>query len=162
AAHEEVAKYYDVSTVNLANTVAQDISAGRLTWKVYGGVHPATPGNAIAAKMIVELLGRTWADSLDADAMPVDRKLPDKALDEFSYSSGRFIDPKQAHIKSGWTLEVPDWKKLAGSKRERFTAIPMLAASEPGAEASLEFSGTAIGAYIVAGPDAGIVEASID
>ena len=35
-------------------------------------------------------------------------------------------------------------------------------ATEPGAEGTLEFEGTAVGAYVVAGPDAGIVEASID
>jgi hypothetical protein len=54
------------------------------------------------------------------------------------------------------------WKSLPGSKRPRFTSIPMLCATEPGAEATLSFEGTAIGAYVVAGPDAGIVEASID
>ena len=38
----------------------------------------------------------------------------------------------------------------------------MLSATEPGAEATLEFEGTAVGAFVVAGPDAGIVESSID
>ena len=33
---------------------------------------------------------------------------------------------------------------------------------EPGAEATLKFTGTAVGAFIVAGPDAGIVEAAVD
>ena len=49
-----------------------------------------------------------------------------------------------------------------GSKRSRFTSIPMLTATEPGAETTLAFEGTAVGTYIVAGPDAGIAEASID
>ena len=32
----------------------------------------------------------------------------------------------------------------------------------PGAEMTLDFEGTAIGAYVLAGPDAGIVETSVD
>jgi hypothetical protein len=38
----------------------------------------------------------------------------------------------------------------------------MLTATKPGAELTLKFEGTAVGAYIVAGPDAGMVEASVD
>jgi len=38
----------------------------------------------------------------------------------------------------------------------------MLCAELSAAELSLRFTGTAVGAYVVAGPDAGIVEASID
>jgi hypothetical protein len=51
---------------------------------------------------------------------------------------------------------------LEGSKRARFTSIPMLCATEPGAELTLAFEGTSVGAYLVAGPDAGMVEASVD
>ena len=57
---------------------------------------------------------------------------------------------------------MPKWEAIEGAKRDRFTAIPILEATEPGAEATLEFSGTAIGAYVLAGPDAGIAEVSID
>jgi hypothetical protein len=38
----------------------------------------------------------------------------------------------------------------------------MLSTTQKGAELTFEFSGTAIGAFIVAGPDAGTVEVSID
>jgi len=38
----------------------------------------------------------------------------------------------------------------------------MLCATEPGADLSLKFTGTAVGAYIIAGPDAGMVEATLD
>jgi lysophospholipase L1-like esterase len=160
-AHETVAKHYEVSTINLAKEAAEEITAGKLTWKQYGGTHPAPFGNAIGARMIDEMFSRAWAEPLAADA--VFKAHPNPApINPLSYSNGRFIDPKEAQIKSGWTLGVPDWKSLAGSKRPRFTAIPMLSATEPGAEATLSFEGTAIGAYVVAGPDAGIVEVSID
>ena len=38
----------------------------------------------------------------------------------------------------------------------------MLHADEPGAELEVRFEGRAIGAYVVAGPDAGILELSVD
>jgi lysophospholipase L1-like esterase len=161
-AHEAVAKHYQISTINLAKEVAEEITAGKLTWEKYGGVHPAKFGNEICASMIDELFNRAWREPLGNDAALTAHPSPMQPLDAFNYERGRFIDPKQAQIKNGWTLEVPDWKKLAGQKRGRFTSIPMLCASEPGAEAVLEFEGSAIGAYVVAGPDAGVMNARID
>jgi lysophospholipase L1-like esterase len=161
-AHEAVARHYAVPTILLAREVAEEITADKLTWKQYGGVHPAPFGNAICAKMIGELFNRAWQRPLLADAKLAAHPLPSAPLDPLHYGSGRFVDVKLAKIKSGWTVGVPDWNALAGSKRPRFTSIPMLTATEPGAEASLQFEGTAVGAYVVAGPDAGIVEASVD
>lgn len=157
-AHEAVARHYGVSTINLARQVAQQITAGTLTWKTYGGVHPAPHGNGICAGMIGELLTSAWKTPASS---PVAHELP-LPLDPLNYEKGRFIDPARAHVKQGWTLGVPDWKALPGGKRERFTKLPMLTASEPGAELTLEFEGTAVGAFVVAGPDAGKAEVSID
>lgn len=161
-AHGAVASHYEVSTINLAKEVAVEITAGTLTWKVYGGVHPAPAGNSICARMIDELMNRAWVKPLAETAVPVARPLPAAPLDPQSYFAGHFVDPKEAKIKSGWTLGVPDWKALKGGKRSRFTSLPMLSAAEPGAEATLAFEGRAVGAFIVAGPDAGVAEASID
>lgn len=160
-AHETVARHYAVSTINLANEVAEQIAAGRLTWKQYGGVHPAPHGNAICARMIEELFDRAWSPTRRVPSEVAAHAIP-QPLDPLNYSSGRFIDPKSAKLKSGWTIGEPDWKSLAGSTRSRFTGIPILFASEAGAELSLQFEGTAVGAFVVAGPDAGIVEASVD
>ncbi len=161
-AHEAVADYYRVPTVNLAKEVADEITAGALTWQKYGGVHPAPFGNALAAQMIDQLFSRAWPAPLAPGAGCTPNLVPLTPLDPLSYADGRFIDPKEAKIKQGWTLGVPEWKSLPGGKRERFTSIPMLCATEAGAEATLAFEGAAVGAYIVAGPDAGIAEASID
>ncbi len=160
-AHETVASHYEVPTIRLAEEVAGEITAGKLTWQQYGGVHPAPYGNAICAGMIDELLNRAWRDVPDASGKPPPRSLP-PPLDPFNYEHGRFIDPKEARAGQGWTIGIPDWPHLPGGKRDRFTSIPMLCATEPGRQLTLEFEGTAIGAYVVAGPDAGIVDASID
>jgi len=160
-AHTAVAAHYGVPTINLAQEVADEINAGVLTWQQYGGVHPAPFGNAICARMIDELFAREWAVPLAREARAKAKPLP-VPLDPFNYGTGRFVALSEAKVKRGWTLGVPDWKSLPGGKRERFTSIPMLCATEAGAELTLPFEGAAVGAYIVAGPDAGIAEASID
>jgi len=161
AAHEEVARHYGISAIHLAKEVTERITAGELTWKKFGGVHPAPLGNAICAGMIDALLGRAWNAPLATGAALIDYPLP-QPLDPLCYANGRFVDPREATVKQGWRLEVPAWKALKGSTRSRFTQIPMLSADEPGAELALRFAGTAVGAYIVAGPDAGVVEARVD
>jgi lysophospholipase L1-like esterase len=161
AAHEAVAEHYGISTIHLAREVAQRIEKGTLTWEKFGGVHPAPAGNAIAAEMIGELLTKAWSAPLSADPRKVAHPTPEP-LDALSYANGRFIDPKEARIQQGWQLGVPEWKKLKGGTRGRFTSIPMLWAQQSGAELTLEFTGTTVGAYVVAGPDAGMVEARVD
>ena len=46
--------------------------------------------------------------------------------------------------------------------RERFRETPLLTSTTVGSELTLSFDGRAIGAYLLAGPDAGAVEYSID
>ncbi len=160
-AHSEVAQHYGVSTIHLAREVAERITAGRLTWKVYGGVHPAPAGNRICADMIEQMLSDAWSKQLSADAKPLTFELP-KPLDAGNYGHGRFVSVKDAAIRNGWTVGIPDWQKLPGSKRPRFTSLEMLTADDVGAECSLKFKGQSLGVFVVAGPDAGIISVSID
>lgn len=160
--HEKVARHYGVPSLNLAKEVAEQITSGKLTWEKFGGTHPAPFGNAIAAKMVEQLLETAWSKPLPADAKPQPHQLPVQPVDAGNYGKGRFLNPSAAAIKNGWTLGVPDWKALPGSKRSRFTDIPMLAADRPGAELTLKFAGTAVGAYVVAGPDAGALDVIVD
>lgn len=159
-AHEAVARHYDISSVNLAQETADLAGAGRLTWQQFGGTHPGPVGNDMAAGMAWALLTKAWAAPPPAGC-PVSHPLP-APLDALSYERGRLIEPKAAVVKGGWSLGVPDWKALAGSKRDRFTSIEMLHATAPGAELTLAFDGTAVGAYVAAGPDAGMLDARID
>ncbi len=161
AAHEAVARHYGLSTIHLAREVFDRIQAETLTWKDYGGVHPAPPGNRIAAEMIDDLMSACWAEPLPDNAKKVPHKLPEP-LDPKSYARGRFLSPAEAEVKGGWALRVPDWQGLKGHCRGRFAKKTLLCATEPQAELSLAFAGTAIGAYVLAGPDAGVVEGSID
>lgn len=160
--HSEVLEHYNVSTIHLAREAADRITAGTLTWKEYGGTHPKPPGNRIGADMIKTLLDDAWSKPLSQSAKLTAHVVPEKQLDKGSYSNGHFQSLKTASSDSGWKVHKPDWKTISGSKRERFTNIPLLCATEPGSETTINFNGQAIGAYVVAGPDAGIVEASID
>jgi hypothetical protein len=83
-------------------------------------------------------------------------------LDPNCYDGGRFLPPEAAKIGNGWKVETPDWAKLKGECRGRFKAETLICATEPGATLTLPFTGRAIGAYLLAGPDAGTVDASID
>jgi len=161
-AHETVAERYGVPSVNVAKEAAEEITAGSLTWDAYGGTHPGPAGHALCARMIDALFDAAWHNPAGTSVVPKAHKVPKDMLDPFSYADGRFLDLKLAKIEQGWTLAVPDWSRLPGAKRERFTSLPMLCATQPGAALSLEFAGSAIGAYILAGPDAGIAEARID
>ena len=160
AAHEEVAVHHGIPSVDLARErCAGRIADKSLTWKDYGGVHPARPGNALAAGMIAGLLDGAWKASAVKAA---DHPMPAEPLDSGSYERGRFVDFKEAKLGKGWEVGVPDWKKLPGASRERFVRLPVLSATGPGAELTLDFEGRAVGAYVLAGPDAGVLEASID
>lgn len=163
SSHEAVAKHYGVSTIDLAKEVAERISAGALTWKEYGGTHPAPAGNRIAADMVVELLTSGW-NSSHVEFTVRDSAVPavPEPLDERSYSNGVLVDVANAAADEHWSLGRPDWENIAGSKRERFLQERMLSAVASGAELTLQFDGTAVGMYVLAGPDAGIVEFSID
>jgi len=162
AAHRKVAEYYQVPTINLAKEIADRITAGKLTWKQFGGTHPKPLGNRICASMIDRMMSKAWNKGLPADAKLTPHKLPEKPLDSKSYFRGRLIRPDKAEIVSDMAVKVPDWPNIKGGFRSRFANDKLLCAIKPGAEMTLDFEGTAIGVYVLAGPDAGIVETSID
>ena len=44
-AHDAVAKRYEISTIDLAKEIQEEIDSKRITWGEFGGVHPAPRGN---------------------------------------------------------------------------------------------------------------------
>ncbi len=160
-AHDEVARHYGVSTINLAKETAEQITAGTLTWKRFGGTHPGPIGNTLCATMIDRLMSKAWRTPVAPGAGAIAHPLPD-ALGTRSYSHGRLIAPDKAQIVRDMAVQTPDWSELAGACRGRFAKSRLLCAEKPGAELTLSFKGTAVGAYVLAGPDAGMVVVSID
>ena len=161
-AHEDVLRHYNVSSVYLAREVADRIATGKLTWAQYGGTHPKPAGNAVAAGLIGELLDRRRAKPLPANAAKGAALLPAKPLDAASFFNGRFLSPGLAKRGDGWAWHVPEWREIPGSFRETFAGLKLLCGGRAGGVVSFEFKGRAVGAYVLAGPDAGVLEVSID
>lgn len=161
--HEKVAVYYALPSINLAQEVTERIAAGEFTWeKDFRGLHPAPFGHQLYTRSIARLLDAAWAAPLSADAKVQPYPLPADPLDAKSYFHGRLVDVKRATIEQGWRLD-PDWQPAdkAGT-REGFVHIPMLVAEQPAAALRLKFTGTAVGVFVAAGPDAGTIEYRID
>ena len=161
-AHEAVLRHYNVSSVHLAREVADRIADGKLTWAQYGGTHPKPTGNAMAAELIGDLLDRRWAKPLPASAAKGVPLIPAKPLDAGSFFKGHFLSPGLAKRSEGWAWHVPDWKKIPGSFRQTFAGLKLLCGGRASGGVSFEFDGRAIGAYVLAGPDAGVLEVSLD
>jgi acetyl esterase/lipase/lysophospholipase L1-like esterase len=162
AAHSTVAEHYGVSVNHLAQELADQIAAGKTTWNVYGGVHPKKHGNTMCVTMIANALLKEWAKPLPADAVPQAHSIV-KPIDSKSYVNGRLLPFDDVKTGANWTVGVPDWaKENRGKVRPRFVGIPMICSSTPGAKLTVDFIGTAIGAYMLAGPDAAIIRCTVD
>ena len=159
AAHEKVLKHYNVSSIFLAREVVDRIQSGKLTWSEFGGTHPKPAGNAIAAEMIKYLLNQVWSGEVSADKN--NHEVPDKVIDEKSYYRGDFLSPEKFSNKS-WVWKIPDWKKIPGNFRNTFSGMKLLCCNSTNKELTVKFKGPALGVYVLAGPDAGIIEVSMD
>jgi len=161
-AHSKVAEHHSISVNHLAQELADLISAGKMDWKKFGGVHPNKYGNTMCATMIANALLSEWAGDLPADAVAVDHPAV-PLLDAKSYSRGRFLPFSDVQTDEHWQKDVPNWpKQNKGKVRPRFNNIPMIYSSTAGSKLTIKFSGTAIGAYMLAGPDTAIIKVSVD
>jgi hypothetical protein len=163
ANHEKVAVHYQVSTINLAQEVAERINAGEFTWeKDFKDLHPAPFGQQLYARSIGRLFGAAWAKPLDPAAAPQPSPLPVDLVDPGSYFQGQLISPDAAMADNDWQL-VKVWKPSDGaSTRLGFVNVPALVGEKSGATLHLRFTGTAAGVFVASGPDAGMIEYSID
>jgi sialidase-1 len=83
-------------------------------------------------------------------------------LDKNSYSKGILIEPNPTKKIKGWQM-VENWKPEDGkSTRFNYVNVPMLVGEYPGKIIKFQFKGNAVGIAVAAGPDAGIIEYSID
>lgn len=162
AAHEQVLQHYGVSTNFLARELADRIQAGTMDWKTFGGTHPKKPGNTLAAEGAIRILEAAWQSPLPAKARRSAHRIPAEALDAGSYYNARFLSPALATLDQGFSYFEPDWKKIPGGFRNTFAGMKLLCAEKVESEAVLKFEGRTLGAFVLAGPDAGIVEVSID
>ena len=162
ASHERVAACYKIPVVDEASSVTERIDAGEFTWKDFRDLHPSPFGHRVYARAIDRLFDSAWNVALEANAATAPHPpLPDP-LDPLNYERGRLVDIKEARLTKGWQY-VESWTPSDGAAtRKQFTHVPMLVAEIEGAELHLRFSGTAVGILVVAGPDVGVLEYSVD
>jgi sialidase-1 len=159
--HEKVAGYYEVTSVNLAKEVNDRILNGEFTWRDdFKNLHPSPFGQKLYFRTIKNLIDVSWQEAA-ANSM-VTHKIPERNLDYFSYAGGHFEDIREATKLKGWKI-VKGWKPADNVPgRNGFMNVDVLEATQPGASFQLRFTGKAIGLFVTSGPDAGIIEYSID
>jgi len=92
---------------------------------------------------------------------PAVHPLPPRLLNDKAFTRGRLASARDS-AGGDWTYSEPDWAELPGGKRARFLSRPLLHSSTPGATTSLDWTGTAVGVFVLAGPDAGQLDYRID
>ena len=159
AAHEQVATRYGCPSLNLSREVNDRIDAKEFTWAGdFRDLHPSPYGQLLYANSITRMLDAAFAGP---KMTPQPHKLP-KPIDQFSYFHGRFGNLADAKIVRGFTVD-PTWNPADGRPgRDGFVNVPALVATEPGAEFEFGFDGRGVGLMVTSGPDAGMLESSVD
>ena len=157
-AGKAVAAHYGAGLVDVGGSLAASAKAGGISWKEYRDCHPSPEGCDFVADLVMKEL-----EKLSYNPMAAPAKKPLRApIDPLSYACGRTIPFASIERDAGWNCSRPDWKAVEGAKRGYFLNDPILWTETPGAVAKFEFSGTALGFFLTAGPDAGALEVSID
>lgn len=158
AAHKAVARHYDVPIVDVGLALAREIAAGKMTWEAdYKDTHPNPTGYQFASDLITKVIAETISGET-----PQTVALPEP-LDPSSYSGAAMVDPQVFSWLGGWKYEMVSPELLPmGSIRADYTAFKALRSDGAGDYLYHTFSGTMLGAFVLAGPDAGILEVSID
>jgi sialidase-1 len=159
--HEQVARHYNIPTINLAKEVTERIDAGEFDWENdFKNLHPSPFGQHIYYQSMRRFLEDAFNN--DFSNKHIDKtKLP-KSIDPFSYTNGKLVEPKNPKNTRGWEL-VKDWKPSDNKgTRSNYVNVPMLVGEYPGEAIRFDFKGNAVGIAVAAGPNAGIIEYRID
>jgi pimeloyl-ACP methyl ester carboxylesterase len=159
--HEKVAEYYMIPSINLAKEVNDRILNGEFSWRDdFKDLHPSPFGQSVYFRTISHFFDMAWKNISLEGYTP--REVPVITLDQYSYTKGNFRSIKKADHDYNWRY-IKNWKPEDNvSTRPGFVDAPVLEADKPGATLKLNFTGTAIGLFVTSGPDAGIIEFSID
>lgn len=161
-AHEAVAEHWGITSVNLNAALAASARSGGLNWEGYGGVHPNAEGYRFATEVMTRALSLSAADPRPGGGV-IDHPTPEAPLDAASYAPVKILDLQDLSWLGAWQFAPVGRDSLpAGSIRRDYEGWPMLRAEAPGAMLYLDFVGRALTAFVLAGPDAGTLEVSVD
>ena len=160
--HESVAVHYNVPSINLALEVTERIARGEFTWDDdFKGLHPSPFGHKLYSATIARLFDAAWSKPVAADDEIEPHRQPEK-LDAFCYDVGRLVPPDAATDLDGFK-PCANWQNdVGGRTRPGFVDVPMLVGEKPGDSFSFSFRGSAVGLFVAAGLDAGVIEYRVD
>lgn len=157
AAGADVAAHYGAALADVGTALVKSAKAGGMSWKEYRDCHPSPEGCDFGAKVVMDAIGQVF----DPMRQPAAKPLP-PPMDVFSYFRARTVPREEMDLGDGWRISAPDWKRIPGNKRDYFCRGEAVWSETPGAVLEVRFCGSAIGAMLTAGPDAGDLEVSVD
>jgi len=157
AMEKEVVAHYGVAIADVGSALAAAAKSGGMDWKVYRDCHPSPEGCTFGARVVMDAIDRVF----DPKATPVAVRLPEP-MDPLSYFHAKELDLHSVDGGSAWRVSELDWNAVPGDKRGYFTMGEVLACDRTNELATVTFCGTALGALLTAGPDAGDLEVSVD
>ncbi len=171
ANQELVAEHYQLPSINLAKEVRDKIRHGEFDWQHdFEDIHPARFGEELYFENIRALLDTCWsgyrrsggAGRMTKAGVADGEGVTPPPLDSADFERGRYLDIRLARPDNVWAF-YRDW--VPGDHadtRYGYVHVPVLAAEKPGAGLELSFRGTAVGMAVISGPDAGMVDYSLD
>lgn len=157
-AHKDVARHYQLPIVDVGLALAGAIEKGESSWEIYGGTHPKPAGYQFATSLITSVIKQTKATASQVTNEP----LPEP-IDPGNYELGTFLDPQVASWLGGWKFDQVGKELLPiGGIRSDYEVYKALRSDEAGSMLYLSFKGDMLGAFVLAGPDAGQLEVSIN
>jgi len=162
AAHRAVAKRYGVPVVSFGDKLKELVDRGEFSWERWADCHPSEEARGLIAKWLDEELEGAFRT---CRRLPSVKPLPPQ-VDPQSYSRGHYNPLSNVEMNTKWfkgfNYNRPYWPEIPGVIRPRYKDEPIVWSTKPGDQINLFFKGTAVGFFVLAGPDAGMVKVEID
>ena len=155
--HGEIARHYGLAVADVTAALVKSAASGGFGWGQYRDCHPSPDGCDFAAKVIFAAI----CDGYDPAARPQPRPVP-APMEAASLVHPGTVAPAQVALGADWRHTAPDWAKVPGSKRGYFTIGPAYWTETATSELTVNFTGTALAAFLTAGPDCGDLVVAVD
>ena len=161
--HERVAVHYNLPSINFALEVTERINREEFSWENdFKDLHPSPFGHQLYFRTITRLFEFAWVGKSIGENGRIKAYYQPEKLDDFCYDTGMLLSPDNVEKVNGFIMD-PKWENtVGGATRPGFVNVPMLVGKNPGDSFELSFVGSAVGLFVIAGPDSGSVEYRID
>lgn len=163
ANHERIAAHYHLSSINLAKEVYDKINNKEFNWEdEFKDLHPSYYGQELYFATIKSFLNSCFNQGTGAAYKTNSSASLPKELDKYNFSNGRYYTITNAKHDANWKIDQNWIPSDSAGTRAGFVNVPVLSTAHAGATLSLRFTGDVIGIAVISGPDAGVINYSID